>query len=74
MTKLPVIKPRELIKKLQKIGFYVDRVRGSHYLLRHHDGRQVVIPMHAGKVLKRGTLKHILQGVKLSIEEFKRIK
>lgn len=74
MTKLPVIKPQELVKKLRKVGFRLERVKGSHHLLRHHDGRQVVVPMHTGKVLKRGTLKNILEGAKLSIEEFKQIK
>lgn len=33
MPKLPCVKPKQLIKVLKKIGFFVDRISGSHYIL-----------------------------------------
>jgi predicted RNA binding protein YcfA (HicA-like mRNA interferase family) len=40
MTRLPRTAGLELIAGLQRIGFSVVRVRGSHHFLRHPDGRQ----------------------------------
>lgn len=42
MGKLPGIKAREIVAALQKVGFEVDHATGSHYILRHPDGRRVV--------------------------------
>jgi len=70
MTKIPIITPQEAFKKLQKGGFCLDRIKGSHYVLRHPNGKQVVIPMHAGKTLKKGTLVNIIKGADLTVEMF----
>jgi predicted RNA binding protein YcfA (HicA-like mRNA interferase family) len=47
MSKLPVIKGRELIKFLQSIGFVVTRTKGSHVRMRSADGRATTVPVHA---------------------------
>ena len=53
------MKPRELIKLLESDGWYLDRVQGSHYIMRHpNKPGQPVIPYH-NKDLKRGTLAKI---------------
>ncbi|MBE3586229.1 MAG: type II toxin-antitoxin system HicA family toxin [Thermoanaerobacter sp.] len=52
MGKLPVLKAREVIAALQKLGFEVDHVTGSHYVLRHPDGRRAVVP-YRGSLLGR---------------------
>jgi predicted RNA binding protein YcfA (HicA-like mRNA interferase family) len=50
---------KEVIKKLQADGWTVDRVKGSHHVMKK--GRQiVVVPNHPGD-LKPGTLKSILK-------------
>ena len=33
--KLPAVTPRKLIKALEKAGFEVHHVAGSHHILRH---------------------------------------
>lgn len=33
MPKLPRIKPAKLIKALERAGFFVDHITGSHYIL-----------------------------------------
>ncbi|NJL90637.1 MAG: type II toxin-antitoxin system HicA family toxin [Coleofasciculaceae cyanobacterium SM2_1_6] len=69
MSKLPVISGRECIKALEKIGFVVDRQRGSHVILVREDPRTTVsVPDH--QELDRGTLRAIIRQVSLSIEEF----
>jgi len=52
--RLPALKPRAVIRALQRSGFYVHHVTGSHYRLKHPgDSRLwVVVPYHA-KDLKR---------------------
>jgi len=48
MTKLPTLSGPRLITALRKAGFEVIRVKGSHHLLRHSDGRCTVISRCTG--------------------------
>ncbi|MHB8754784.1 MAG: type II toxin-antitoxin system HicA family toxin [Candidatus Acidiferrales bacterium] len=54
MTRLPRIKGKEVVSALQKAGFHVDRVRGSHIFLKHPDGRATVVPMHSCETIGIG--------------------
>lgn len=68
--KLPVIKPREVIKALKKKGFEEDRQSGSHLILRDPVTRKiVVVPIHP-KDIKKGTLKSIIRQAHLTLEQF----
>ncbi|MEZ0537052.1 type II toxin-antitoxin system HicA family toxin [Caldicellulosiruptoraceae bacterium PP1] len=55
------MKPKELIKILKAEGWNIDRIQGSHYILKHPSkpGRPV-IPYH-NKDLKPGILNSILK-------------
>ncbi len=53
MTKLPRLRGKDLVSVLQKFGFRVLRVKGSHHILKHMDGRQTVVPVHRNEVLGR---------------------
>jgi len=33
--KLPAVRPKQLIRVLEKRGWRLDRVRGSHHLMKH---------------------------------------
>jgi len=44
MSKLPVLKPREVVRLLQSHGFFEVRQRGSHKQFRHADGRATTVP------------------------------
>lgn len=73
MTKLPVAKPKQVIKAIKKAGFYIDHVTGSHYILYSYDKKlRVSIPFH-NKPLKRKTLKNILEQAHLSVKELKEL-
>lgn len=63
MPKHPRLRGKELIAILRRSGFQVVRVRGSHYFLRHEDGRCTVIPVHAGETIGPGLLNKILRDV-----------
>lgn len=61
MQKLPNLTPKELIKKIKKLGFKLDHTTGSHYIFRNSDsGRRAVVPYHI-KSLPRGTFLAILR-------------
>ncbi|WP_038154978.1 type II toxin-antitoxin system HicA family toxin [Veillonella magna] len=49
------------MKNLESDGWYVDRVRGSHHIMKHHEKEgRVTIPLHK-KDLKPKTLHTILK-------------
>ncbi len=71
MPKLPMIKDRELIRALKKLGFFEHPERGtSHIVLAHHDGRRTVVSRHPGKDMPRGTLRGILRDIRVSADDF----
>jgi predicted RNA binding protein YcfA (HicA-like mRNA interferase family) len=69
MTKLPTdLSGRDLIKALQRIGFVIQRQRGSHVILRRESPfARVSVPNH--KTLRPGTLRTILQEAQLTVEK-----
>ena len=70
--KLSVITGKEFIKLLEKLGFSVIRINGSHHRLKHPDGRITTIPVHKNDSLPKGLLRKILrEDIKLTIEELK---
>ena len=73
MSKLPRgLSGNQVIKALNKAGFYIKRHKGSHMVLRRDDPfAQVVVPDH--KSIDTGTLDSILDGANLSVEEFIRL-
>ncbi|MBT9149581.1 MAG: hypothetical protein DDT27_01180 [Dehalococcoidia bacterium] len=70
--KFPAVTDREVIKVLKKLGFsFYRQAKGSHEIWRRdEDGRQTTVPRHRGRVLKRRTLKAIVEDMGISIEEF----
>jgi predicted RNA binding protein YcfA (HicA-like mRNA interferase family) len=67
--KTPALTGEQLLRALQRHGFAVIRVVGSHHIMKHDDGRRTLIPVHSGETLKPGTLAGILRDVKIKREE-----
>ena len=61
MSTYSAVTGKALILALQKIGFEVLRIKGSHHFLRHPDGRTTVVPVHSGETLGPGLLSKILR-------------
>lgn len=53
------MKAKELVKRLEKNGWILDRIKGSHHVMKK-DGKTVVVPVHNTDVPK-GLLKAILK-------------
>jgi predicted RNA binding protein YcfA (HicA-like mRNA interferase family) len=71
MPQLPIISGKLLLKFLQKIGFAVVRVNGSHHRLKHPDGRVTTVPVHKNQDLPKGLLRKIIrEDLELELEDF----
>lgn len=69
--RLPVASGKAVLRALQKVGFTLRRVRGSHHVLTHPGPplRMVSVPVHGNRPLPPGTLSAILEQADLSVEE-----
>ena len=70
MPRLPVLKPRTVISRLEVLGFIEVRQRGSHKQFRHPDGRGTTVPFHKGRDISPALLRKIAQDIGMSAEEF----
>ncbi|HDR73586.1 MAG TPA: type II toxin-antitoxin system HicA family toxin [Methanoculleus sp.] len=69
MPKLPALDAQKVIKILEKKGFVLSRVKGSHHLFYHPEfHRRVVVPVH-GRDLPIGTLREILKQAGIERDE-----
>jgi len=73
MPPVPSVRGDRVVRALEKAGFKVARVAGSHHVLRHPDGRGTTVPVHPGRDLAKGTLRSILTDTGLTIEELRRL-
>jgi predicted RNA binding protein YcfA (HicA-like mRNA interferase family) len=65
MPPVPAVRGDKLFRALERAGFTVTRVRGSHHRLRHPDGRSTV-PVHPGQDVPKGTLRAVLNDTSLT--------
>ena len=66
--KLPALKPKIVIRALERHGFSIHHTSGSHYILKKEKLR-VTVPYH-NKDLKPRTLASIIEESGLTVEEF----
>ena len=70
MSKLPAVRPGDFVRVARKLGFALDRQKGSHAIYyRESDRSRVVIPMH-NRDLKPGTLHGLIEDLGLKRDEF----
>ena len=75
MMRLPALKAREVLQVLERAGYYVDHVTGSHYIMRHPErpGR-VTVAFHGDRDIKRAVLASIIKQAGMTVEEFLRLR
>jgi predicted RNA binding protein YcfA (HicA-like mRNA interferase family) len=72
--RLPVISGKDFIKFLERIGFILIRVNGSHHRMKHPDGRVTTVPVHRNDDLPKGLLRKIIrEDLKLEQHDFNKI-
>ena len=72
MSKLPRISGKEMVRFLERQGFTVVRVRGSHHVMERGQQRTSV-PVHGNRSLRTGTLRKILRDIGMTATEFERL-
>ena len=61
MSKLPAVRPREVIRFLEQKGFVLDHTSGSHFIFYHPvSKRRAVVPRH-NRDMPKGTLLSLLR-------------
>jgi predicted RNA binding protein YcfA (HicA-like mRNA interferase family) len=71
MPPLPNLKPSEVVRILERLGYVKTCQKGSHIIFVHANGGQVqpVVPMH-NRDLKKGMLRSIIRQTGLTVDEF----
>jgi len=70
MSKAPSLTGKTVIAVLKRAGFEVARIRGSHHLMKHPDGRTTVVAVHAGEHVGPGLFNKILNDCEMTRDEF----
>ena len=56
------MKYSELFRMLNKSGWVITRISGSHCILEHTEKKgKIIIPYHSGKEVKKGLLQSIIK-------------
>lgn len=72
--KLPAVRGKDLVRVLQKVGWDILNIHGSHFQLEHRNTKvRITVAVHVGKDIYRGLLKKILEEVGLSTDEFRKL-
>ena len=70
LSKFKPVKAGKNIKVLDYLEFVSVRQKGSHLIMKHVDGRIVVIQIHSDEEIGRDLLQEIFRGTKITREEF----
>lgn len=70
MSRLPAVKPKVVLKALQKEGWFVHHKVGSHHQLKNPERPgKVTVPFH-NRDLRRATLKRVIDQAGYTVDEF----
>ena len=69
--RFPICNANNVIRVLRSNGFAKVGQKGSHQKWRHADGRQVIVANHGNKPIPIGTLRSIIEGSKLRVDDFR---
>ncbi len=69
MPPIPVLRPREVVKAFEKLGWEVARQRGSHIILTK-PGHIATLSVPNHDTVARGTLRSLIARAGITIEEF----
>jgi predicted RNA binding protein YcfA (HicA-like mRNA interferase family) len=73
MPQVPAVPGGKVVKALERAGFTVARISGSHHIMTHPDGRSVSVPVHSGRDMAKGTLRNILAITGLTAEDLQKL-
>ena len=69
MQPIPLLKPSQVVKAFEYLGWEVVRQKGSHIILTR-EGHIATLSVPKHKEVARGTLRGLINRAGLSVEEF----
>jgi len=69
MPKLPVCSGKDVIDAFEKVGWLMDRQKGSHVTLIK-EGETVVLTVPLHKEIDKGLLRSLIRKANLTVEDF----
>jgi predicted RNA binding protein YcfA (HicA-like mRNA interferase family) len=69
MPAVPVLKPREVVRAFEKLGWEVARQRGSHIILTK-EGHIATLSIPKHPEVAHGTLRSLIARAGITVEEF----
>ncbi|MBM3329267.1 MAG: type II toxin-antitoxin system HicA family toxin [Calditrichaeota bacterium] len=69
MPEVPVLRPNEVVRCFQRLGWRVARQRGSHIIMTR-EGSSVTLSIPNHNTVARGTLRALIKKSGLSVEAF----
>ena len=69
MPTVPILRPREVVKTSEKIGWEVARQRSSHIILTK-EGHIATLSIPNHPRVARGTLRSLIARAEITVEEF----
>ena len=69
MPPLPLLRPREVVRAFEKLGWSVARQRGSHIILTK-EGHIATLSVPNHPEVAKGTLRSLVSKAGLTVEEF----
>ena len=69
MPPIPLLRPREVIKTLEKLGWQVARQKGSHIIMTK-EGHIATLSIPNHPEVARGTLRSLIVKAGITVEEF----
>ena len=67
--KLPLISGKDAIKAFTRAGWHLDRISGSHAILRK-EGSAVTLSVPLHPELRKGLLRYLIKDAAIDLEEF----
>ena len=69
MPSVPVLKPRQVVRAFEKLGWEIARQKGSHIILVR-DGHIATLSVPNHPEVARGTLRSLINKAGLTVDEF----
>ena len=66
-----MVKVRDMIQVLEKLGFFKWHQVGSHAQYKHPDGRRTTLPIHHGKDIRKKMPHGIIHDLGLTVAELR---
>jgi predicted RNA binding protein YcfA (HicA-like mRNA interferase family) len=70
LTRLPSVRPSDVVAALKRAGFVEKRQKGSHVILVHERQRRMTVVALHGRDLPMPTLREVLKQAGITEDEF----